>query len=89
MQELIRKMGLERMGKIANFLLFLEPRCLWCYRTKANIEEQEKNKKVGMVFCDECSGASYCCAGHMEKGRNMHRVVADANGQTQVSPIVL
>ena len=80
MNELIERIGQRNMGKIANYLLFLEPRCLWCYRTKAHL-----GNDTGLTFCDTCSGASYCCTEHLKSGRSAHAEVRDEAGRTQVS----
>lgn len=91
MDELVQGIGPRNMGKIANYLLFLEPRCLWCYRTKAHLTTDRQHEdghthvqNVGMVYCDDCMGATYCSVEHREKGRNAHAESMHGTGMTQV-----
>lgn len=81
MQVLIQKLGRSNMGKIPNFLLYLEPRCLWCYRTKGHIPATQ------LLNCPDCLGATYCSPDHMEKGRAAHAMHMYDNGLTQVCKI--
>lgn len=78
MQDLIQRIGRFDMGKIPNYLLYLEPRCLWCYRTKAHISATQ------LLSCPDCLGATYCCTDHRNKGRAAHTTVISDNGLTQV-----
>lgn len=78
MKGLIQKIGRLNMGKIPNYLLYLEPRCLWCYRTKVHISARQ------LLSCPDCFGATYCCSDHQEKGRVAHTTRVYDNGLTQV-----
>lgn len=71
------------MGRIANYLLFLEPRCLWCYRTKAHLAA-EKSDPASLISCSDCVGATYCSSDHQQKARATHKEHTDEDGVTQV-----
>jgi hypothetical protein len=83
MDNLINKIGRINMGKIANYLLFHEPRCLWCYRTKAHLSA-ENRESTQLLNCPHCLGATYCCSDHQEMGKTSHTVRANEVGLTQV-----
>jgi hypothetical protein len=82
MNRLIDNIGRANMGKIPNYLLFLEPRCLWCYRTKAHLAAE--NKLAQLLNCPHCLGATYCCSDHQEKDKAVHSLQANEGGRTPV-----
>lgn len=79
MDALVQRIGPYNMGKITNYLLYLEPRCLWCYRTKYNLNPGEQ-----LVTCKKCGCATYCSDKHREKARATHREAVGEDGKTQV-----
>lgn len=83
MDRLVESIGRRNMGKISNNLLYLEPRCLWCYRTKAHLSV-ENNVSSQLLNCSHCLGATYCCSEHQEKGKTAHTVRAEEGGLTEV-----
>ena len=86
MDLLIKKIGRANMGKISNSLLYLEPRCLWCYRTKAHLSA-EGNKSAHLLHCPLCLGATYCCSDHQQKAEASHTFRDGEDSLTQVGAI--
>lgn len=84
MHHLIQKIGKNYMGKIANYLLYLEPRCLWCYRTKAHLAT-ENSASTQLLNCSHCLAATYCCSDHREKANAIHTRQIGEGELTQVS----
>jgi hypothetical protein len=83
MHHLIQISGKKNMGKIANYLLYLEPRCLWCYRTKAHLAA-ENSASTQLLNCSHCLAATYCCSDHQEKANAVHTLQIGEGGLTQV-----
>lgn len=51
--------------EVANYLAYLAPRCLWCYR----LESPQRK----LAVCEHCSVASWCAGAECEtKGRKAH-----------------
>ena len=86
MNDLVQRIGTYNMGKVANYLLYLEPRCLWCYRTKYNLNPGEQ-----LVTCKDCLCATYCSNEHREKAKATHSEAVSDDGKTQVreEPLIL
>ena len=80
MDDLIQRIGPYNMGKVANYLLYLEPRCLWCYRTKYSL-----NSGGQLVTCEDCLCATYCSSEHRERAKATHKEAIGEDGKTQVS----
>ncbi|KZV88916.1 hypothetical protein EXIGLDRAFT_162085 [Exidia glandulosa HHB12029] len=63
MNALLASLGPKRT-KIANYLGYLVPRCLWCYRSDA---------QRTLAVCERCNIASWCAESECEtKGRTAH-----------------
>jgi hypothetical protein len=77
-ERLAHALGPIRLAQIAKDLLFVEPRCLWCYRTKAHLNS------VSTVTCDVCAAATYCSDEHKENAKAAHNEPTDEAGRTEV-----
>lgn len=71
-----------RIAHIAETLLFFDPRCLWCYRTKAHLNPSP------LISCEVCNVAAYCSEEHKENAKAAHKGQTDEAGQTEVCCIV-
>jgi len=67
------------MCKIGKSLLFIAPRCLWCYRTEAHLDQNMPQ----LVCCRVCNGATYCSDEHKGKAETAHKTAVES-GRTEV-----
>jgi hypothetical protein len=67
------------MGNIAKSLLFIAPRCLWCYRPEAH-----PDPLIAQFICCGACGATYCSAEHRTKAETTHKATTTEGGRTEV-----
>jgi hypothetical protein len=72
------------MSNISESLLYIGPRCLWCYRTEAHLMDTSQ-----LIRCGACVGATYCSDDHREKAETTHKAQVAEDGQREVYCLII
>lgn len=79
MEEMVFILGARKFGKIHNYLIYLEPRCLWCYKTKVQLGPGKE-----LLHCERCRVAGFCGVEHLEMAEKAHKAVRSDTGHSEV-----
>lgn len=81
MGEMVFLLGAHKFGTIYNYLLFLEPRCLWCYKTKSHTRKD-------LLICPTCQLAGFCGENHRSMAELAHKTPRSDTGFSEVNLII-